>query len=512
MLKKLIPLALGGLISLCLTSQSQAAVESANFPRWKDSRCSDVHERGGVWTPSKGPLVLSGSGSVDIEFYGDGIDYLAASEFRLNGQIVGNAAARDGHNGPDNAVSGCGGIGSRVVTITFNGSATRQTGNLRIGTDTIPLTLVPGYAFKQDWSPDNEPTVRPAITPSPLTDAEKRAHDAPLIAQAVNNCLTDMATRQPVDPNVTSYQIAHIADCSPGYGYLHEESAGQACSQINAHGYSCAPVQIGTASGHRRIATFGSCISRLGGSAHLSADTLTLIIPANSSSSNLSSCSTRANYLSFRAVPTVLNGVHFVGNAAPVIGMQISPSAGAPSLSYTQNNNEDEEGGYLNFTAASLRNLVGVYTYTIRPSGERSRPFTLVLMSDPANAVKTLSTPLYPGGRMSSTARFRASLFQAARQGQSFDVALTSSDVSGCFEQSRIQITPPVGATSFDVDFKYTEATGCVGKSVSFVATAVGYRGLEATATFTIPPLEASQNLPPSSPVTKVRSSVLNQN
>lgn len=511
MLKKLFPIALGGLLSLCFATPSLAAVESANYRRAENARCSAVHEVGGVWRPSKGPINLSGKGFFTMELYGNGIDLLDPSQFQLKGQISGTLSFDGAHSGPDNAVAGCGAIGSSVVVLKLDGSPTRQTGSLKVGSEEIPLTLIPGYINRLEWSSDNEPREASQSPVSNLTEAQKRAHDAPIIAEAVRTCLTNMANRSSPSSSGVSYSYGPQSDCRSGTGYYLFSSAQDACTQIQAYGYSCSTAfNFGTGGSHR-VSTLGACLARNGGSAYLSGDTLTLIVPARSTNTSLGTCFTKPSFMAFDALPTLGSSVHFVGRSTPVIGVQIDRTPGAPALSYDQQTGEDE-GGFLSFAPASLREVVGVHTYTLRPSGTGSRPLTLILMSDPANAVKALDAPLTGAARFSSIARFKATPFQAVRAGQLFEVSLLTSEASSCFEQPVVQVSPPAGVTSFDVDFKFTESAGCVGKSASFVAKASGYDALPATATFTIVPLDTPRNLPPSSSVTKVRNSALNQN
>lgn len=426
------------------------------------------------------PFEVPAGFSNEIEIYGQGIDL--SPSIAASGLPGLTATISRKVSGADNAVRGCGAIGSVVVRIVTQPSVPAVTGSLAIGTETFPLRIINASISGDTWS---DATMRRASSSAATsTGAGGSTPASPLISTSGGvGC----------GPNI----------CPPGGGGA--QSFGGIAGTTALSRTPDYPSGI------------GECIDDFGGSAELSGpnsvtrSTLTLVLPRARGAAELACLVRPAIFEVFgTAEHGDVGGFHggadyrypgfnrsvlpprYTGTTSGLVGPAPLPvpDAQVQTIAMTRD------------TAATF---VGERTITLSSPVPRTGRLVLVLRSDPGNGIRTIQGVPFSGARVSSRIDVRFDFLAALRAGGeaiAWCVQPISLGAPGnCFTAASgtATVTAPVGTLALTA----TENAGCVGArfALSIAPQAQGVPVFTApyaqTVLFTLPARTAPAPLVP---------------
>lgn len=423
------------------------------------------------------PFDVPAGFSNEIEIYGHGIDLsngIAASGLPgLTPTLVRKVG------GAENALRGCGSIGSVVVRLVVNPSVASATGTLAIGSETFPLRIVNASISGAAWS-----------------DATMRRVGSTVgggTGATASGLVTSVGGNSGCGPVV----------CPPGGGGAVTSSSSGSSASIHRPDY---PSGI------------GECIAGFGGSAvpddrfDLIARTLTLTLPSARGAAELA-CLTRPAIFELRGT-TARGDIGGFRAGASYLYPGFNRTVFAPRYTGTTSgltgpsplSVPDAHVQTIAMTRDTAAAFVGERQIALASTTPGASLLTLVLRSDPYNGIRTIQGVPFAGARLTSTFEVRFD-FLAAFKGPE-TVAWRIGAVSGASPQTcftAVNGTATATSAIGKLPITATEAAGCVGSrfTLQIAPTKNGAGVFSApfvqTAIFTLPARSLPQqiSLPP---------------
>ncbi|OYU34519.1 hypothetical protein [Novosphingobium sp. PASSN1] len=427
---------------LCTTAFSTPALarwETANGAAVPPGgQCAGPHTRNpDLRATDSRPFEVPAGFSNEIEIYGQGIDL--SPSVAATGLPGLTATISRKISGPENAVRGCGAIGSVVLRIVTQPSVPAASGSLAIGAETFPLRIVNASISGDTWS---DATMRRASAPAGTGSGGSAPASLLIITNGGTGC-------GPVN-------------CPPGGGGATSFGSSGTTALTRTPDY---PSGI------------GECIDDFGGSAAFSGGnsvarpTLTLVLPRARGANELA-CLVRPAI--FEVTGTAARGDvgGFQGGADyryPGFNRTVLP----PRYTGTTSGLigpaplplPDAQVQVITMTRETAATFVGERTITLSSPVPGTGRLSLVLRSDPRNGIRTIQGLPFSGARLTSRIDVRFDFLAALRAGGEAiawriqPISLGAPDTCFTAASGTATVTAPVGTLTLTA----TEIAGCVG-------------------------------------------------
>jgi hypothetical protein len=304
----------------------------------------------------------------EIEIYGHGVDLIR--DISVSGETWASFAR--GVGGAENAVRGCGAIGSLVIAIDVRNTEPAGTHTLRFGDQTMRVRIVKPSITATVWS---EQTRRGSSTLPSGTPPRAPAPPPPPPTQLITST-----------NNGNGCGPASNSSCTGGGGAMIFPGSGGGAAPFDA------PPRLAD--------SIGGCIDELGGSAIFEGTVLTITLPNTRSDRYDIPCLTRPIFFNLvTSAPSDDVGgfrTSVTNQFRQNPGRAVDPPRYSGTLSGftgpTVLDDPDRDYQSLRMTAELARTFVGErrITLTPAPGSGGANPLTLVLRTVPANGIRDI--------------------------------------------------------------------------------------------------------------------------